>query len=208
MHVSSLNLITEIIFYAFATMASICAMLVTLSKNPVHAVLCLVFTFFNTAVTWIILQASFLGLVLVLVYIGAVMTLFLFVVMMLNLSHIDQQKGVINFWPIALLLNLTIFLALLFVFIFKYPHTIHWLVPQHFDVNDSNIKTLGEQMYTHYLLPFELVGVLLLVGMISAIALTKNKNTKQRYQQQIARQIQTQAKDRLSLIADKEIKNK
>lgn len=199
------NLIQQFFFYFFAVLAIASAVGVILGRNPVRAILFLVLTFFFTAALWIMLQAEFLGLILVVVYVGAVMTLFLFVVMMLDLNAIMQHKGLVKRRFLATLL-VTAILAIL----------VYFLGPWHFNqqtfpassnmiaANYSSTQALGMMLFTHYLLPFELAGVLLLVAMIAAIALTKTAKPRRRVQD-IDKQIAVKAKNRLRIVKDKEL---
>ncbi len=187
------------IFYIFSAVAVISAMMVVASKNPVHGVLFLVLTFFATAGVWLILNAEFLALVLVLVYVGAVMTLFLFVVMMLSTDILSRQEGFVRYLPFAALLIL-LMIGL----------TVMVLGPGHFGLAQvaapaasaadySNTADLGSVLYTNYAYPFEVAAVLLLTSIIAAIALSHRK-PKDRKSQRISAQIAARPENRLRLV--------
>ncbi len=179
-------MLQPIIFYLFASIAIVTATMVVISKRPVHAALFLVITFIASAGLWILLQAEFLGLVLILVYVGAVMTLFLFVVMMLNLDEANLHSGFVRYLPFALIV-LALMLAMIIVAV---SHT-------HFSQSDSinqpgsysNVVALGSVLYTQYAYPFILAGALLLLSIIAAISLTfrgSRNCKKQRIDLQVA----------------------
>lgn len=198
------NIVTQIIFYCFAVMAIGSALLVVFSRSPVYSILFLVLTFFATAGIWIILQAEFLGLILVIVYVGAVMTLFLFVVMMLDLEEVLKYRNLVRFYPIVMLLVGLIFAGLL-IFVGPWHFGFHnFPAPPALPADYSSTKALGMVLYTHYTLPFELAGVILLVGMVSAIALTQRQR-RQRHRQSQAEQIAVRPEDRIRLVKDKDI---
>jgi len=162
-------MLQPIVFYIFASIAIFTAMMVILSKSSVHAALFLVVTFIASAVLWILLQAEFLGLVLVLVYVGAVMTLFLFVVMMLDVDEANLRSGFVRYLPFALII-LALMLAMIIVAI-SHTHFIQTKSIAH-PANYSNVAALGSVLYTQYAYPFILAGALLLLAIIAAISLT------------------------------------
>jgi len=189
-----------ILFYIFSCISVLGALLVITASNPVKAVLSLVMTFVAAACTWLLIHAEFLALILIVVYVGAVMVLFLFVVMMLDVDQVKQQRQVVRYWPLALSVAVGISALLIIA-----------LGPQHFDLSQypqpptpsahfSTIKQLGGALYNYYLYPFELAAVILLSAMVSAIALTF-RGRRQRTRAQIpARQIAVDAKSRLSVV--------
>ncbi|MCP3679061.1 MAG: NADH-quinone oxidoreductase subunit J [Gammaproteobacteria bacterium] len=193
--------VADIIFYASAVVALLAATCVVLGRNPVFSVLALVITFVATAVLWVMMRAEFLGLILVVVYVGAVMTLFLFVVMMLNLNQVMKHRSLVRGWPFALVVALLILVAL--VALLGPWHISPALFPlaKSSSANYSSTQSLGNLLFSQYLLPFELAGVLLLVGMIAAIALTKG-DPSFRQRQSISKQVKVEAKDRLTLVKD------
>lgn len=189
----------QLIFYAFATVAILSGIMVVASNNPVRGVLSLVLTFFAMAGIWMLLQAEFLSLILVLVYVGAVMTLFLFVVMMLRLNTLNRWEGFVRYLPFALLL---VFLMI--------GLSMVALDPKHFGAgmvpipalkpeNYSNTGMLGMLLYTDYAYPFIAAGVILLAAIIAAISLSHRK-PKDRKIQNPSRQVAIQSKGRMRLV--------
>ncbi len=170
-----------ILFYLLAAIILFGALKTVTVKNPVHAVLYLVLTFCMSAMMWMLMQAEFLGITLVVVYVGAVMVLFLFVVMMLNIDVEEMRKG---FWrnaPVAAVVGVLMAVALIMILVA--PATDLAAFGQMNDVpaDHSNVRELGTQIYTTYLLPFELAAVLLVLGMVAAIALVHRKTFKPKY---------------------------
>ncbi len=192
--------IYQVVFYFFAALliASSCA--VIFSRNPVHAVLFLVVAFFDSAVLWMLLQAEFLSLVLIFVYVGAVMTLFLFVVMMLNIDLVKTREKFVRFLPFALFVMVIFVGTLLTAYL---PHHMPQLAQAKLPVvgsDYSNTLALGELLFTQYLYPFEIGGAILLVAIIAAIALAftgRKPNTKV---QNVTQQHAVTKKQRLKII--------
>jgi NADH-quinone oxidoreductase subunit J len=201
------NIVTQIIFYSFAVMAVLCALGVVFGRNPVRAILCLVLTFLATGAIWIMLQAEFLGLILLIVYVGAVMTLFLFVIMTLDTDEIMKHRSVVRFYPVVLLLA-GLILALMIIFLGPWNFDEHHVMIPAINAAESNTKLLGGILYTQYLLPFELAGVMLLLGMVAAIALTHDGRRKKlfSYKQDVSAQVAVKARDRVRLVKDDEAK--
>ena len=188
-----------ILFYVFAAVILAGALSTVTAKNPVHAALFLVLTFCASAMMWLLMQAEFLGIVLIVVYVGAVMVLFLFVVMMLN---IDIEEMRVGFWrhaPVAAIVGIVT--AALIILILMSPKTdLAAFGPmKNVSADYSNVHDLGMQIYTTYLLPFELAAVLLVLGMVAAIALVHRKSTNVRYINP-ADQVKVQAKDRMRVV--------
>lgn len=160
--------IQHLIFGGFASLLIGCALMVVASRNAVRSALFLVLAFFAATGLWILLEAEFLGLVLILVYVGAVMTLFLFVVMTLNVDGENLKASVMRYLPYGVVI-LGVLVGLM----------VYVIVGQHFEssvtphaTDYSNTQALGEVLYTKYVYSFEIAGVLLLVAMIAAISLT------------------------------------
>ncbi|ROV54815.1 NADH-quinone oxidoreductase subunit J [Neisseria chenwenguii] len=164
-----------ILFYLFAAIILYGALQTVLAKNPVHATLHLVLTFCVSAMMWLLMQAEFLGITLVVVYVGAVMVLFLFVIMMLNIDVETMRQGFWRHAPVALVVG--ILMAALLIAIFVAPDTNLSIYGSLKDISAdySNVRDLGMQLYTTYLLQFELAAVLLVLGMVAAIALVHRK---------------------------------
>ena len=167
-------------FYFFALVLLFAAFRVITARNPVYAVLYLVLTFFQASAIWLLLKAEFLAISLVLVYVGAVMVLFLFVVMMLDL-HIDSLRQ--GFWrnfPLAAVIGVFVILEMAAVLMGGFRNIEEPAVATSVAASVSNSRELGKLLYTQYLYPVEIAAVILLVAMFAAIALTlrKRKDTK------------------------------
>lgn len=189
----------HMIFYLFAFIATVSAIFVITARNPVRSVLSLVVTFFSMAGVWMILHAEFLSLILILVYVGAVMTLFLFVVMMLNIDREQKRSGYVRYLPFGLLI-VGLLIALLLTSVgSKYFGIERMPVPAPSPADFSNISQLGDVLYTTYVFPFEVAGVILLAAIIAAISLTY-RGPVHRKVQHPSEQVKAKAKDRLRLI--------
>lgn len=189
----------QIIFYLFATVAVAAGVMVVAAKNSVHSVLFLVLAFFAMGGIWMLLSAEFLALILVLVYVGAVMTLFLFVVMMLNIDKEVKREGFVRYFPIAaFIVVLVVGLIVMVVGPERFGLT-QVPSPAPFPGDYSNTSDLGSVLYTNYAYPFEVAGVLLLTAIIAAISLT-HRPPKNRKTQIIAKQININPKQRMKLI--------
>ena len=163
------------LFYVFATVLLLAAFRVITTRNPVHAVLFLVLAFFQASMIWMLLEAEFLAITLVLVYVGAVMVLFLFVVMMLDINMDGIRKGFWKHFPLAAVIGAVIIVEMSAVLLAGFPVSDAPALMKGLGqtpVALSNTKALGMLMYTHYLYPLEVAAAILLVGMIAAIALT------------------------------------
>jgi len=191
-------MIETIIFYVFAvaTVTSACAVVTV--RNPVHAVLFLVLTFFTSAVIWMTLEAEFLAISLVLVYVGAVMVLFIFVVMMLDINIARMREGFVRYLPLGLAVAAIMLLMMLSVVTSDVFVMDVGSEPVH-SAGYSNTKELGVVLYTHYVLAFEIAAVILLVAIIAAISLTMRKRAKTKYQSPSA-QMKVRKGDRLRIV--------
>ena len=166
-------IVQELIFYAFSLVLVFAAISVITMRNPVYAVLFLVLAFFSASAIWMLLEAEFLAIILVVVYVGAVMVLFLFVVMMLDINLVPLKEGFTRYLPVAVLVAVAMAIELLMVVWAKGRFGADaFPIPQPNPVGYSNTRELGELLYTNYLLPFEVAGVVLLVAIIAAVALT------------------------------------
>jgi len=193
-------MIQELVFYAFSLVMVGAAVMVITSRNPVYSALYLVLTFFSAAAIWMLLEAEFLSIVLVVVYVGAVMVLFLFVVMMLDVNLVSLKEGFIRYLPVAVIVALAMAIELLLVIWSKGRFgTEAFPVPPPHPEGFSNTRALGELLYTNYLLPFEVAGVILLVAIIAAIALTLRKRTGSKTQNP-AKQIRTRRDESVRLV--------
>ena len=165
--------ITEIVFYAFSLVLVAASVAVITVRNPVNAALFLVLAFFSSAAIWMLLEVEFLAIILILVYVGAVMVLFLFVIMMLDINLAPLNEGFIRYLPVGIVVALVMAVELLVVVWSKGEFgTGAFPIPPPHPADYSNTKAVGELLFTNYLLAFELAGVILLVAIIAAIALT------------------------------------
>lgn len=189
------------LFYVFSAVLLFAAFRVITARTPVYAALYLVLAFFNAACVWMLLRAEFLAIALVLVYVGAVMVLFLFVVMMLDMNTDALREGFWKHFPLAGLIGVVIALEMALV-----------LIPG-FDVRKApaldaaalklgNTKLLGIEMYTRYLYPLQIAAVLLLVAIIAAIALTLRRRKDSKYIDP-AEQVRAKKADRVRLVSMK-----
>lgn len=168
------------IFYFFAVIMVLAALRVITARNPVHAALFLVLAFFNAGGIWMLLHAEFLAITLVLVYVGAVMVLFLFVVMMLDINLDRLREGFWSYLPIGALVGALMLIEMVMVLGGSYFGLEAMPAPAALPADHSNVRELGRVLYTDYVYAFELAAVVLLVAMISAVTLTlrKRKNPK------------------------------
>lgn len=188
-----------VLFYIFAAVVLFGAVQTVTTKSPVHATLYLVLTFCTSALLWMLMQAEFLGIVLVLVYVGAVMVLFLFVVMMLNIDVEEMRAGFWKNLPVSGTVGALLAIVLILALINPKTNLAAFGAMETIPADYSNVRELGRELYTTYLLPFELAAVLLVLGMVAAIALTHRPNKNPRYIDP-ADQIKVQAKDRMRLV--------
>lgn len=170
-----------ILFYVLAAIVLFGALKTVTAKNPVHASLYLVLTFCISAMIWMLMQAEFLGIILVLVYVGAVMVLFLFVVMMLNIDIEEMRAGFWRHAPAAGIVGVLMAVLLIMILINPKTNLAAFGAMKDIPADYSNVRDLGSQIYTTYLLPFELAAVLLVLGMVAAIALVHRKTYNPRY---------------------------
>lgn len=168
---------TLAVFFVLAAVLVLAALRVVTAKNPVHAALFLVLSFFSAAALWMLMEAEFLGIALVLVYVGAVMVLFLFVVMMVNQNQESMRKGFWSYLPLSIAVAAAIAVEMVMVLISPKAQLAGTAFQP---AVGNNVKQLGMLIYTEYVYPFELAAVLLLVAIIAAISLTlrKRKDTK------------------------------
>lgn len=189
-----------IAFYLFAAVALSSATAVITFKNPVHSVLSLVLTFFSTACLWLLLQAEFLGIVLVLVYIGAVMILFLFVVMMLDVHTVPNREGFIKHFPIAILVATLMFIEV--VMLIKAGGASTLSLPTQDPAlvdNTSNLHWIAQSLFSRYMLPFEIAAVILTVAVVVAVLLTLRRRVGTKTQN-ASEQVLVRKADRVRLI--------
>jgi NADH-quinone oxidoreductase subunit J len=196
---------TTVLFYIFALLLVVSALKVITSRNPVASALFLVLAFFNAAAIWMLLEAEFLAILLVLVYVGAVMVLFLFVVMMLDINLDELGKDFRKFVPVASLVGAIIIVETALILWHGYGATVS---PVH-DVTAgagvggaavmSNTQLMGKVIYTDYNFPFEIAGLILLVAIIAAISLTI-RDKKDNKRQKVSDQVKVRAQDRVRIV--------
>ncbi|MEJ8822446.1 NADH-quinone oxidoreductase subunit J [Variovorax humicola] len=184
-------------FYLFSVVLLFAAFRVITARNPVHAVLYLMLAFSQASAVWLLLQAEFLAIVLVLVYLGAVMVLFLFVVMMLDLNIDTMRQGFWKHFPLAAVVGVVIALEMAYVLMGGFRQVP--AAAQSAASQVSNTKALGVLLYTEYLYPVQIAAVILVVAMIAAIALTlrTRKDTKFVH---VDDQVRVKARDRMALV--------
>ena len=188
----------SVLFYIFSAVTVLAALRVITARNPVHAVLFLVLAFFNVAGLWMLLQAEFLSLVLIMVYVGAVMVLFLFVVMMLDINIERVRQGFWKNLPIGALVGGLMVAEMALVLSGRYFSPAN-LPPHNLPADYSNTKELARVLYTEYAYPFEIASVILLVAIIAAVMLTlrRRKDNKAMHSSD---QIAVKARDRMRLV--------
>jgi len=189
----------NIVFYVFAAIMVFSASMVISVKNPVQASLFLVLTFFSCAAIWMLLEAEFLAITLVLVYVGAVMVLFLFVVMMLDINVARMRAAFIQYLPIGLAVLVTMAVMMFLVVGVDHFGLEQFAAPARQAADYNNTRELGLVLYTVYVFPFEIASVILLVAIIAAIALTLRRRPKTKYQNPDV-QISVQRNDRIRMV--------
>lgn len=187
-----------IAFYVFAAVTVASALAVVSVKNPVHAVLFLVLTFFSTACLWLLAEAEFLGIALVLVYVGAVMVLFLFVVMMLDIQTVPQRGRLSRYLPVAVVVAIVMAVEML-TLVGLGKSTAPMPADPALAAGVGNTEWIGRTLFTEYLLPFELAAVILTVAIIAAILLTLRRRTGIKHQDP-SRQVQVRKEDRIRVV--------
>ena len=186
-------------FYTFATVTVLAALGLILVRNPVHAVLSLVLTFFSAAMLWLLLQAEFLGVVLVLVYIGAVMVLFLFVVMMLDVNTAPLREGFVRHLPLTF--AVVILMAVEMVMLIgrkRFGIGLSETDPA-LAAGKTNLQWIGETLFSRYILPFEIAAVILTVALVVAVLLTLRRRPGTKHQDP-SRQVAVRRDDRVRLV--------
>ena len=163
------------VFYFLAVIMVVAALRVITARNPVHTTLFLVLTFFNAGGLWLLLQAEFLAITLVMVYVGAVMVLFLFVVMMLDINLDRLREGFWSYLPVGALVGILMLVEMVMVLGGSYFGLEAMPAPPAAAETYSNTREIGRVLYTDYVYPFELASLVLLVAMVAAVALTLRK---------------------------------
>jgi len=197
----------QIIFYFFAAVLVASGALVITVRNPVHAALFLVLAFFTSAAIWLLLEAEFLAITLVLVYVGAVMVLFLFVVMMLDVNLVPLREGFARYLPVGILVAALIAVEMALVVGPKHFGLAQVAAPARHSADYSNTQELGGLLYTVYVYPFEIAAALLLVAIIAAIALTLRRRPQTKYQHP-EQQVSVRSQDRVRVVKMKSEKKR
>lgn len=192
--------VTQFVFYILSALLILASLAVILSRNPVRGVLFLVFAFVMSAGIWIILQAEFLGLILILVYVGAVMTLFLFVVMMLNLDKLPPRTGIKKYWPYGVLILCLLVGLVIYVIGPEHFQLAANAAPAGHSADYSNVEAIGSVLYTQYVYAFEIAAVILLVAIIAAISLAFRGWGGVSKRQNIGKQVRTTPEERIRMV--------
>lgn len=183
-------------FYLFAGLAVIAALGVVMSRNTVHSVMFLIFCFFNAAGLFFLLDAEFIGIIQILIYVGAVMVLFMFVVMMLEVNFARLKEGFLQYLPIGGLIALVLFVEMVAATSSGVFAKEAMPDPGHFDRAVNNTVEIGKVLYTKYLLGFEVAAIILLVALVGAVVLTIRARKDAKYQK-IREQVKVRPQDRL-----------
>jgi NADH-quinone oxidoreductase subunit J len=191
--------VTTGLFYVFSAVLLFAAFRVITARNPVHAVLFLVLTFFQAAMIWMLLKAEFLSITLVLVYVGAVMVLFLFVVMMLDIDVDGMREGFWKHFPLAAVVAVLIALEMAAVLMGGFRVSEVSLTATQTVGPVSNSRELGKLLFTQYLYPIEIAAAILLVAIIAAIALTLRQRKDSKYVSP-GDQVRVRSKDRMTVV--------
>lgn len=188
----------QIIFYIFATILVFAGMRVITARNPVHAALFLVLCFVTSSAIWMLLEAEFLALTLVLVYVGAVMVLFLFVVMMLDINQAPLKEGFAKYLPLGGSVALIV-VAEMALIIYRNVTVERFPSPAAASADYSNTKALGGVLYTEYFYSFEIAAMILLIAIVAAISLTLRRRPETK-KQVVGEQVKVRAADRLRMV--------
>jgi len=186
------------LFYVFAAILVFAALRVVTARNPVHAALWLVLSFFTAAAHWLMLKAEFLAIVLVLVYVGAVMVLFLFVIMMLDINFDTLRKGFRSYLPVGATVGALVLLEMALTLVGS--RVVPAAAAGAGAPVGGNTKALGALVYTDYVYPFEIAAVILLVAIVAAIALAHRRRKETKYQNP-SEQVKVRARDRLRVLS-------
>jgi len=192
-------MIVNLLFYVFAAMLVASALGVITARNPVHCALFLVTAFLNSAVIWLLLEAEFLAITLVVVYVGAVMVLWLFVVMMMDVDVEKVRQGFTRYAPLGALVALVVVAQIAVVVWVRGLGLEEGAGAASKPDGYSNTAELGQLLYTQYLYPFEVAAVILLVAIVAAITLTMRRRPGQKVQD-VAKQVAVRAQDRIRVV--------
>ncbi len=192
-------MITGLLFYAFAAVLGVAALGVILSKNPVYAALFLVLAFVQSSFLWLLIEAEFLAIVLVLVYVGAVMVLFLFVVMMLDINAAELRAGFTRYLPLGGAVAAVVVFEIVHVIYFRSQGLMFHTRPEGLPADYSNTKELGAVLYTQHVYAFEIASVVLLLAIVAAITLTMRKRPGLKVQD-VTKQVAVRREDRVRIV--------
>jgi NADH-quinone oxidoreductase subunit J len=192
-------MMVNLLFYVFGAVLVVAALGVITARNPVHCALFLVFAFLNSAVIWLLLEAEFLAITLVVVYVGAVMVLWLFVVMMMDVDIEKLRQGFTRYAPLGALIALIVVGQIGIVVWVRRLGLGEVAAPLAKPAGYSNTAELGHLLYTRFLYPFEVAAVILLVAIVAAITLTMRRRPGQKLQD-IGRQVAVRARDRVRIV--------
>jgi NADH-quinone oxidoreductase subunit J len=192
-------MMVNVLFYLFGAVLVLAAIGVITARNPVYCALFLVFAFLNSAVIWLLLEAEFLAITLIVVYVGAVMVLWLFVVMMLDIDLTRLREGFTRYAPLGTVVALIVIAQIAAVVWVRKLGIGDLPAPLPKPAGHSNTEALGTLLYTKYLYPFEIAAVILLVAIVAAITLTMRKRPGQKVQD-ISAQVAVRAEDRLRIV--------
>ena len=187
------------VFYFLAVIMVFAALRVITARNPVHAALFLVLTFFTVACTWILAGAEFLGVALILVYVGAVMVLFLFVVMMLDIDVVPLREGYVRYLPVGLLVAVVMLVEILTLIGIK-SRLAPFGVDQVDAVGANNVSWIARRLFTDFLLPFEVAALILTVAVVAAVTLTLRRRPGAKHQNP-GEQTRSRAADRVRMVS-------
>jgi NADH-quinone oxidoreductase subunit J len=190
---------STILFFTFGAVLVGAALGVILARNPVHSALLLVLCFFNSAVIWLMLDAEFLGIVLVLVYVGAVMVLFLFVVMMLDVDAERFRRELAGYWPLTVAVAGFVVFAIVNVIVVRHLGGATFKTAPALPADYSNTRALGTALFTRYAYPAQLAALILLVASVAAIILTLRRRPGVK-PQDISQQVAVRARDRVRIV--------
>ena len=193
------NLFQLVCFYGFAAVTVAAALAVVSLKNSVHAVLSLVLTFFSAACIWLLAEAEFLAIALIVVYVGAVMVLFLFVVMMLDIKMEQMREGFIRYLPVGVVVALVMLAEMLALIGVRAMHAHVMGADPAAAAGLSNTAWLGGALYTRYLLPFEIAALILTVGVVVAVALTLRRRGDRKHES-ASEQVRVDPRDRVRVV--------
>jgi NADH-quinone oxidoreductase subunit J len=192
-------MIPTVVFYLFSAVLLFSALMVVSARNPVHCVLFLILAFFNAAGLFLIIGAEYLAMTLVIVYVGAVAVLFLFVVMMLNVNFAELKDGFLRYLPVGATVAALLFTELMIAMVASLEYPGAHATPKPLAANLPNTQALGNVLYTDYIYPFQISGLILLVAMIGAIVLTHRTREGVR-RQKIPAQIARKRADSVQLV--------